>query len=131
MWPRFLRSGSTGDKDRPILTAPDTKTDSQTVDDKAIGTLVNEFAGMVIAYVKQETVDPLKSLLRFVAFGVAGALLLAFGAVLLTLTAIRAVQAETGRHLTGSLTWVPYVAGILVATAGAGWAASKIGKGKK
>ena len=97
--------------------------------DKSFTTLVNELVGLVIAYVKQETLDPIKSLGRFVAFGVAGALLLATGGGLLTLAAVRAVQAETGRHLHGNLTWVPYAGGILVAGIGAGWAASRIGKG--
>ena len=97
--------------------------------DKSFGTLANELTGLVIAYVKQETLEPIKSLGRFVAFGVAGALLLASGGVLLTLAAVRAVQAETGNHLHGNLTWVPYGAGILLAGIGAGWAVSRIGKG--
>ena len=97
--------------------------------DKAFGTLVNELAGLVIAYVKQETIQPIKSLGRFVAFGVAGALLLAVGGSLLTLAAVRAVQAETGNHLHGNLTWVPYAGGILLAGIGAGWAVARISKG--
>jgi hypothetical protein len=84
---------------------------------------------LVIAYVKQETIVPIKSLGRFVLYGVAGASLLGAGGGLLTLAAVRAVQAETGSHLRGSLTWVPYVGGILVAGLGAGWAVSRIGKG--
>jgi hypothetical protein len=109
------------------MTAADAKTDG----DKSVQTLVNELAGMVIAYVKQETIDPLKSLGRFVAFGIAGSLLIAIGGATLTLAAIRAAQAETGQHLTGSLNWVPYVAGILVAAIGMGVAASRIAKGPK
>ena len=98
---------------------------------KAVGTLANELAGLLIAYVKQETVVPIKALGRFVAFGVAGAVLLAIGGAALTLATVRAVQAETGTHLRGNLTWVPYVGGILLAGVGAGWAASRIGKGRK
>ena len=109
------------------MTTADTTPDA----DKSTQTLVNELAGMVIAYVKQETVDPLKALGRFVAFGVIGSILIAAGGATLTLAAVRAAQAETGQHLTGSLTWVPYVAGILVAAIGAGVAASRIGKGVK
>lgn len=108
------------------MTGPENKPD-----DKPISTLVSELYGMVVAYVKQETVVPLKALGRFVAFGVAGALMLAIGGGLLTLAAVRAAQAETGRHLAGNLDWVPYGAGILVAGIGAGWAASRIGKGRK
>jgi hypothetical protein len=97
-------------------------------DRKPVGTLINELAGLVISYVKQETVVPIKSLGRFVAFGVAGAVLVAIGGGLLTLAAVRAVQSETGRHLAGNLTWVPYVGGILLAGIGAGWAITRIGK---
>jgi uncharacterized membrane protein len=97
--------------------------------DKPVGTLLNELAGLILAYVKQETIDPLKSLLRFVAFGVAGALLIGIGGALATLAAVRAIQAETGAHLTGNLDWVPYTGGILLAFIIAGWSASRIAKG--
>lgn len=96
---------------------------------KSLGTLLRELRDLVVAYVKQETVDPLKALGLYVAFGVAGALLIAAGGSLLTLTVIRAIQFEAGVHLSGSLTWVPYVGGILVAGLGAAWAASRIARG--
>jgi hypothetical protein len=105
------------------------ESESKDTGGKSIGTLINELAGLVITYVKQETVVPIKALGRFVAFGVAGALLLAIGGGLLTLAAVRAVQAETGNHLRGNLTWVPYVGGFLLAGIGAGWAVTRIGKG--
>lgn len=122
-----MHSACVGDKDRRVVTGPE----PQKGEDKSVGTLVNELAGLVIAYVKQETVVPIKALGRFVAFGVAGAFLLAIGGGMLTLTAVRVVQSETGAHLRGNLTWVPYAGGILVAAAGAGWAASRITKVKK
>ncbi|HET9077788.1 MAG TPA: hypothetical protein VFN68_12720 [Acidimicrobiales bacterium] len=100
-------------------------------DDKGLGAHINELLGLVIAYAKQETVVPLKNLGRYVAFGLAGAMLLAAGGALLTLTAVRLVQTETGPHLHGSLTWVPYVAGILVAGAGSVWAVTRIGRDVK
>jgi uncharacterized membrane protein len=100
-------------------------------EDKGIGTHLNELVGLVIAYARQETVDPIKSLGRFVAWGVAGAVLIAAGGALLTLTAVRVVQTETGRHLTGNLTWVPYLGGVLLAGAGAGWAVTRIFKGPR
>ncbi len=93
---------------------------------RSFGALVDEFVSLVVAYAKQETLDPIKSLGRFVAFGVVGALLLALGGGLLALAAVRAVQAETGRHLTGSLTWMSYFGGFLVAGVGAGWAVFRI-----
>lgn len=97
--------------------------------DKSVAVLGNELLGLVIAYAKQETLDPLKSLGRFVAWGVAGALLIATGGVLLALAAVRAAQSETGAHLHGNLSWVPYAGGLIVALVGAVWSVSRIFKG--
>lgn len=96
--------------------------------DKSVTVLGNEFLGLVIAYAKQETVDPLKSLARFVAWGVAGAVLIATGGVLLALAAVRAAQSETGAHLHGNLSWVPYAGGMILALIGVVWSISRIFK---
>jgi cytochrome c biogenesis protein CcdA len=100
-------------------------------DDKGLGTHLNELLGLVIAYAKQETVVPIKNLGRYVAWGVAGAILLAAGGALATLTGIRVVQAETGPHLHGDWSWVPYGAGLLVALVGVAWAALHIARGDR
>lgn len=97
--------------------------------DKPVGELAGELSGLVVTYAKQETIDPLKSLGRFVAFGIAGAILIAVGGVVLTLAVVRLLQSETGAHLRGDLTWVPYTGGVLLALAGAGWSLSRITKG--
>ena len=111
------------------MTEPDRTDTKGTPDrDKSVGTLVNELAGLVVAYIKQETVEPIKSLGRFVAFGVAGAVLIAVGGGVLTLATVRVIQSETGKHLHGDLTWVPYAGGALVAAVGAVWAAARIAK---
>lgn len=81
-----------------------------------------------MAYVRQETLDPLKALGRFLAFGAIGAVFISIGTLLLTLGAVRAAQTEAGAHLSGNLTWVPYCGGILFALAVVGLAASRIGK---
>lgn len=94
--------------------------------EKPFGTLLSELVGMVVAYFRQETVDPLRSLGRYVALGFAGAILMSLGAGMLALTIVRLVQTETGRHLHGDLTWVPYAGGFIVAAAGSGWAVSRI-----
>jgi hypothetical protein len=99
--------------------------------DKPIGTLINELVEMIIAYVKQETIGPIRSIGRYIAFGIAGGLLIAMGGGLLLLAAVRAAQAEAGTHLKGDLTWVPYVGGILLGAFGAGWAISRMVKGPK
>jgi hypothetical protein len=100
-------------------------------DDGGLGTHFNELLALVTAYAKQETVAPLKNLGRYIAWGAIGIVMFSTGAVFATLTAIRVVQSETGRHLHGELTWVPYLAGMLVAVLGAAWAASKIIRGDK
>jgi uncharacterized membrane protein YidH (DUF202 family) len=97
-------------------------------EDKSVAVLGNELLGLVIAYAKQETVDPLKSLARFVAWGIAGAVLIGTGGVLLALAAVRAAQAESGVHLRGELTWVPYAGGLILAVVGAVWSISRIFK---
>ena len=67
-----------------------------------------EAISLVIAYVKQETLDPVKGLARFVAFGVAGSLAIAVGTVFLLVAALRVLQGETGTFK-GNLSWVPYL----------------------
>ena len=52
--------------------------------------LVTELWQLIVAYVKQETVVPLRQLGRYVVWGLLGALLLGLGAVLLGLGGLRA-----------------------------------------
>jgi hypothetical protein len=99
--------------------------------EKPIGTLITELVDMIVAYVKQETLAPIRSLPRYIAYGVAGAMMFALGGVLLTLAVIRATQTEAGAHLGGDLTWVPYIPGILLAALGAAWAISRVGRGRE
>jgi hypothetical protein len=84
-------------------------------EDRSVRVLATELRGLVVAYAKQETVDPLKKLVRFVLWGVIGSFFLAVGSLLLTLAAVRVLQSETGSALTGNLSWVPYAGGILFA----------------
>lgn len=87
---------------------PDTSR-SDKLADASLPTQVVEFKNLVVAYAKQETLDPLKNLGRFVAAGLAGAILLSVGLVFLSVGMLRALQEETGSSFTGNLTWVPYV----------------------
>ena len=79
----------------------------------------SETLQLVIDYVKQETLDPLKGLGRFIAFGVAGSVALAIGLVILSVAFLRFLQSETGTTFAGNWSWVPYlictVAVVLVA----------------
>jgi hypothetical protein len=86
---------------------------------KPIPELVVELRELVVAYVKQETVGPLRSLGRWVGFGIGGSLLLGFGVVFLAMSALRALQEETGETFTGNWSWVPYVIVVFALVVGA------------
>jgi hypothetical protein len=75
--------------------------------------VLTELKDLTVAYAKQETLDPIKALGRFLAFGGAGAVLLGMGTILLTLAGLRALQMEVSA-LTGSWNWVPYAAAFVV-----------------
>lgn len=83
---------------------------------------------LVLAYAKQETIDPIKALARYVLWGLAGAVLLSIGLVLVGLAAVRLLQTEVHVPLSGDLTWVPYLGGVVIALAVAGLAVSRIVK---
>jgi hypothetical protein len=83
---------------------------------------------LLIAYVKQETLDPLKSLGRFVLFGVTGSIAIAIGTGLLLLAGLRALQTETGTFH-GNLSWVPYLIVAAAALAVIGLSAWRIVSG--
>jgi hypothetical protein len=106
-----------------------TQSGARSKTDKSVSTLATELLNLVVAYAKQETLDPLRDLGRFVTFGIAGAILIALGGALLILSSVRILQTETGSHLHGDLTWVPYTGGITVAVFGIGWAVSRITRG--
>ena len=95
---------------------------------KSIPEVSSELWALTKTYAKQETVDPLKGVGRYLAFGAAGALLIGFGVVLLMLAALRALQTQTGTTFTGSWSWLPYVIVLVVAAALVGLAVSRITK---
>ena len=84
-------------------------------DPKSIPQVANELWELTVAYAKQETVDPLRGLGRYLGYGLGGSLVFAFGSVLLLLSLLRALQTETGDAFDGNFTWVPYVIVVLAA----------------
>jgi hypothetical protein len=78
-------------------------------DSKSIPEVASELWELGTAYAKQETIDPLKGLGRFLTFGVGGAIVLGAGLILLLLSGLRALQTETGSTFTGNLSWAPYL----------------------
>jgi uncharacterized membrane protein len=70
---------------------------------------------LTVDYVKQETIDPLRGLGRFLSMGIAGAFFLAFGIFLILIGILRLLQTETGTALTGNWSWVPYAVVLVLA----------------
>jgi len=81
--------------------------------------LITELRDMVVTYVKQQTLIPLKQLGRYVGFGLLGSLLLGFGVVFLALGGLRLLQTETGTTFTDDWSWVPYLIMVFVLALGA------------
>ena len=82
---------------------------------KGTGEAVGETWQLVRDYAKQETIDPLKSIGRFLAWGLVGAVLVILGTIFGVLAILRVLQQETGDHLTGSWDFVPYLVALVFA----------------
>jgi uncharacterized membrane protein YidH (DUF202 family) len=76
--------------------------------DKSVPQVVNELWGLTKDYARQETIDPLKGVGRYLGYGLAGAVLTSIGVILLLLAMLRALQTETGDALDGNMSWAPY-----------------------
>ena len=96
-------------------------------DNKSLPTLAVELKDMVVSYAKQETVEPLHGLLRFLQFGIPGSILLASGLLLMVLGLLRALQTETGTWFAGNLTVIPYLITVAFCGLVIGLAARAIG----
>ena len=99
--------------------------------DKNLPTLASELWQLVRTYLTQETVDPLKGLLRFMGYGIAGSALLSLGLLMWVLALLRALQTETGTRFTGNLSWLPYVITLFGCAVVAGLAARAISSHKR
>jgi hypothetical protein len=73
-----------------------------------------ELVDLVIAYAKQETLEPLKGLGKNAAFGLGGALLLGIGGLFCSVGALRAMQSETDFFERHNLSYVPYFLTVLI-----------------
>jgi hypothetical protein len=82
---------------------------------------------LVRDFAVQEIKAPLVGAVRFLGFGLAGAILLGIGSALVALALLRFLQTETGTALDGHLSFVPYLL-VVVACAGViALAASRMG----
>ena len=89
-----------------------------------------EVKELIVAYVKQETIEPIKGLGRFLAFGLLGSFLLSVGTLMLVLAGLRALQTETGTTFAGNFSWAPYLIVFVVALTMGGLTLTRIGAKK-
>lgn len=99
---------------------------------------VSELLRMLLAYTKQEALDPVLAQLKSLGYGIAGAVMLSLGTVLIAIGFLRALQSELGptggsAHpygttgaLSGDWSWAPYMGATLVCLAIAAWCALRI-----
>jgi hypothetical protein len=81
---------------------------------------LRELRDLVVAYVKQETVEPIKGLGRYVAFGIVGALLIGSGIGFVEIGVLRLLQGTASDpHFTGNWSWAPYAIVIAASLAAA------------
>jgi hypothetical protein len=95
---------------------------------KSVPDTVQELWDLLVAYAKQETIDPLRNLGRYLGFGLAGISLLTLGTLFLAMSALRALQTMTGDVFDGFWSWVPYVIVIIGLGAVIAIAVSRISK---
>jgi hypothetical protein len=91
------------------------------VDEHAPPTLpetVGDSAKTLSAYVKQETLGPLKGLGSRAGLAIGGGIAIGIAAIELLLVLLRVLQTETGDSFTGSASWAPYAITLAVAAAG-------------
>ena len=77
-------------------------------DDKGVGEIASDLWQLTRDYAKQETIDPLRSLGRFLGYGIGGALALALAILFGALAILRGLQDETASALDGNWNVVPY-----------------------
>ena len=96
---------------------------------KSVPDTLQDLKDLLVAYAKQETVDPLRNLGRFLGFGLGGVVLLSLGTLFLALSGLRALQTQTGDVFDGFWSWVPYLIVMVGLLAVTGVVASRITKG--
>ena len=76
------------------------------------GAQITELKDLVVGYAKQETVDPLRTLGRYLGYGLAGSIFLGLGLSLLLLALLRGLQRievfNDGTIDGGTFSWAPY-----------------------
>jgi hypothetical protein len=90
---------------------------------------IGDVLELVKDYARQETVGPLRGAARWLGYGIAGAIMLGFGSILLVLGLLRLVQNEWGSTFDGRWTGLlPHLFALLLSVAIIGLAISRIAK---
>ena len=89
---------------------------------------LEEIRDIAVRYIKDETLQPVKDMGRFAAFGALGSLFVGFGTVLILLGVLRFLQ-EQFPVLDGSLSWIPYLTVVVLAAAVIGLTVWRIASG--
>ena len=76
---------------------------------KNVPEILQDLKDLLVAYAKQETIDPLRNLGRYLGFGLAGMALLTLGTFFLAMSLLRFLQTMVGGVFDGFWSWVPYV----------------------
>lgn len=98
---------------------------------KSPSELIQELRSLVVDYAKQETVDPLKALGRYLAWGIAGSILLGVGGLFVSVGLLRLIQTQTGGWFDGGWSFVPYVIVLFFAAVAIGLLVSAVLRTKK
>lgn len=88
--------------------------------DKSAQDQIRELKDLVVAYAKQETVDPIKNIGATLGWAVAGAICIGAAVVFATIALLRLVQTEFPEVVDGhgKSSFVPYLIVLLVLAAG-------------
>jgi hypothetical protein len=101
------------------------------VPDKTPKRQAEDLRDLVVAYAKQETLEPLKESSRLLRYGVGGALVIGIGVLFLAIGTLRMLQTETGDALDGNWTIVIYLIVIVLLAIGAAASAAAAQKSSK
>ena len=123
-------SGPTDTMQAPSGPADHEKPDREKPDreKQSLPELGKELIDLTVTYAKQETIDPLRTIGRRVGLGILGSAIASVGLVFLVVGVLRLVQVEVG--FGGAMSWVPYLAALVVAGVVAALALKQIGGGR-
>lgn len=89
---------------------------------------VRDLWRLLVSYTRQETIDPLRTLGRYLGYGLAGMSLITLGVFLLAMSVLRAMQSMTGDLFSGFWSWVPYLVVIVILSAVVAFVVSRISR---